>query len=93
VTWEIRGLALVAGSALAGATTLNFIKQGLCVGLGAGVILVGLRLSGKDVTVDDLLLIASSALALGMVGGWFGGQLFPPVISPVRRRGLGPASI
>jgi len=92
VTWEIRGLALLAGSALAGATTVNFVKQGLCVGLGAAVILIGLRLGSKDGSIDELLLIASSALALGMVGSWFGGQLFPPVPAFARRRNLGPAS-
>src|SRR5262249_57724680 len=44
VTWEITALAILAGSALAGATTRNGCKQGLAVGVATGVILIGIRL-------------------------------------------------
>jgi hypothetical protein len=90
VTWEITGLAMLIGSALAGATTANGVKQGLCVGSGTAILLLGLRLGERTVHGDGLAMALMSALVLGLVGGWFGGQLFPPVLPHVRRRGLGP---
>src|SRR5207237_10197083 len=39
VTWEISALAMIAGGAMAGASTRNGSKQGSCVGIGTGTIL------------------------------------------------------
>jgi hypothetical protein len=33
-----------------------------------------------------------SAMCLSVVGGWFGSQLLPPVVSARRPRGFGPAT-
>jgi hypothetical protein len=92
VTWEITALALLAGGALAGATKMNPVKQGLCVGLGATSVLLGMRLSADRFSLEELIMIAGNTVALGLVGGWFGGQMFPPVLG-ARPRGLGPASL
>ncbi|HJT78532.1 MAG TPA: hypothetical protein VJ739_15110, partial [Gemmataceae bacterium] len=89
ITWEITGLAMLVGSALAGATTFNGVKQGLCVGIGTATVLLGLRLGAKTVQADALVLTLLTALTLGLVGGWFGCQLFPPLAKYVRRRGVG----
>jgi hypothetical protein len=86
VTWEISALAMLAGSALAGATTGNGLKQGLCVGLGTGSILLGIRLAGPSVSGQLVLITLISALFLSLAGGWFGSQLLPPVYGPARRR-------
>jgi hypothetical protein len=86
VTWEIAGLLALIGGGLAGATTRNGLKQGICVGLGAGAILVGRSLASASAEPEQLILLVLSVLALTLVGGWFGGQLFPPVVAKRRDR-------
>jgi hypothetical protein len=92
VTWEITILALLAGGAWAGATTANGFKQGLCVGVATVSVLVGVRLSGKTMHMDTLAATVVTALAFCILGGWFGGQLFPPLGEYVRRKVFGAAS-
>lgn len=92
-TWEIKALAVFLGGVLAGATTANGLKQGLVVGLGTSVLLIGI----KAPVVRDLLefigLTIVSSLTLALVGGLFGGQLFPPVVKLKRGRDLGAAPL
>ncbi len=89
ITWEIKSLAILVGGALAGATTPNGMKQGLFVGFAASLILVGVQAPPTDAWLRAAGLIACSTFSLAMVGGWFGGQLFPPVIKFDRRRDFG----
>jgi hypothetical protein len=86
VTLEVCALAILIGSGLAGATTSNGFKQGLVVGLGATAVLLGIALSKDQVSVDYLLYTGLSTSALSLAGGWFGGQLFPPIVAPPRQR-------
>jgi hypothetical protein len=86
VTLEICALAIVFGSSLAGATTANGLKQGLCVGLGAGAILLGIQLGSAKVPINLMIFTVAGTSCLSLAGGWFGGLLFPPVVSLGRRR-------
>jgi hypothetical protein len=86
VTLEIAALVAVVGAAFAGATTRNGLKQGLCVGLASSVIVAGLEIGNPKFTLESVIFILSGIIAIALVGGWFGGQLFPPV-SERRRRG------
>lgn len=79
VTWEISALAMLAGSALAGATMGNGLKQGLFVGLSVSAVTAGIRLANSHFQLEPVLLSSFAAIALGVAGGWFGGQLFPRV--------------
>jgi hypothetical protein len=88
-TWEIKVLALLLGGALAGSTTSNGLKQGLFVGVTASMALVALQAQSPLAVA----LTVVSCFSLTLVGGWFGGQLFPPVVKYGRTRGLGPASL
>jgi hypothetical protein len=92
LTWEITILALLAGGVWAGATTANGLKQGLCVGAATVSVLVGVRLSGRSIHMDTLAATVVTALAFCALGGWFGGQLFPPLGDYVRRKIFGAAS-
>jgi hypothetical protein len=92
VTWEISALAILAGSALAGATTRNGLKQGLAVGVGSATILFGIRLAATHVAPDILILTVMSAFCLSLAGGWFGSQLLPPVLAS-RRRQMGTVAV
>ena len=93
VTWEIKALAVLIGGALAGSNTPNGVKQGLFVGLVTSVVLAALeaRFPGRWLEIAGMITVSS--LALSLVGGWFGSQLFPPVLRYRRQRGLGPASM
>jgi hypothetical protein len=86
ITWEIKALALLLGGALAGASTLNGIKQGLAVGIGTSVLLVGIQASRYPDWLQLAALTLVSTFTLTVAGGWFGGQLFPPVIR-LKRKG------
>jgi hypothetical protein len=92
VTWEITALAMLTGSVLAGASTTNGLKQGLCVGLGTGAVLLGIGLANANLSLPQVLSTLASDVCLGLAGGWFGGQLLPPLYQPPVRKGLGGAA-
>jgi hypothetical protein len=88
VTWEIRALAMLLAAALAGATTPNGLKQGLAVGvLTSGILLAFPRYHATPQVIAWTLF---AAFSLSLAGGWFGGQILPPVIQPHRARIAGP---
>ncbi|HTU17050.1 MAG TPA: hypothetical protein VMG10_03240 [Gemmataceae bacterium] len=93
IVLEIKAFALILGGILAGASTSNGLKQGLCVGLASTVILIGIEMNFVERWVQLAGLTAVAAFSLSVVGGWFGSQLFPPVIKARRQRGLGRAPI
>ncbi len=86
VSMEISALVVLLGSAFAGATTKNGLKQGLCVGLGAGLIVLGVQLSQPRFELESIVFTESGIVVIALVGGWFGSQLFPPLGVP-RKRG------
>jgi hypothetical protein len=90
VTWEIKALALLLGGALAGSTTRNGLKQGLAVGVLSSAILVGIEFQHARQVAQVAALTLTSSLTLALAGGWFGSQLFPPVVKARRTRCLGP---
>lgn len=89
ITMEIKAMALLLGGTLAGATTTNGLKQGLCVGLMTTVVLIGIEINFVERWIQVAALTTVSAFCLGSVGGWFGSQLFPPIVKSRRDRGLG----
>jgi hypothetical protein len=93
ITWEIRALAILLGSALAGSATANCLKQGFAVGLAVSAVHLLGALGARGLPMDQTILTIACALALGIIGGWFGGQLLPPYIGTWRTRHRGPGSI
>jgi hypothetical protein len=86
ITWEIAGLAVLIGSSLAGANTFNGLKQGLGVGLAAGLLVAGCNhYINRAMPLEEILLIALCILGASVVGGWFGCRLFPPIVANARR--------
>lgn len=88
VSMEISALVGIVGAGFAGATTRNGFKQGLCVGIGASMIVVGIQASGPKFTIESTVSTVSAIIAIALVGGWFGSQLFPPLSGKRRRRGV-----
>lgn len=82
VTWEITALAILAGAAVAGATTRNGLKQGLVVGIATAAVLIGIRLASPYAPSFELLVATMFApVILGILGGGFGSKLLPPIVS------------
>jgi len=86
VTWEISAIALLLGAGLAGATTPNGPKQGLVVGLGAGILLFGISLGNPKAAYQPDEILVAVLVCLALAGGWFGSQLFPPLVARSRRK-------
>lgn len=89
ITWEIKALAVLVGGALAGATTTNGLKQGLFVGIATSLVLVGIQAPPTEAWFGVAFFTLVSAFSLAMAGGWFGGQLFPPVVKRHRNSEMG----
>lgn len=81
VGWEISALAILIGGGLAGATTFCGLKQGLCVGIGSAVVLGGIQIGNPRAAFEATILMIMGVLVLTAAGGWFGGQLLPPIAS------------
>jgi hypothetical protein len=76
-TGEVFSLSILLGGCVAGATTRNGLKQGLCVGVVAAASLTGFFLTGLlDVSGTALMPVFTAAI-LGPLGGWFGSELLP----------------
>jgi hypothetical protein len=84
---EISALVALLGAAFAGATTRNGLKQGISAGFGAGVIVLGVQIGSPKFVLESTIFTVSGIVAVSLVGGWFGAQLFPP-LSAKRKRGL-----
>jgi hypothetical protein len=88
VTWELRAFAVLLGGALGGINTANGFKQGLCVAFCTTTILLIWNSSHFTLVIALLTLVSTSTLCVA--GGWFGGQLLPPVARMRGHRHLGP---
>ncbi len=86
VSMEIAALVVLLGAGFAGATTRNGVKQGLCVGLAASVIVLGIQIGSPNFILESSLFTMMGIAIVSLVGGWFGGQLFPPLDSRRRKR-------
>jgi hypothetical protein len=84
ITWELKGFLVILGAVVAGAATKNGLKQGLVVGIFASAVLIGIQAPLKQNLVELVVFTVTGTMGLCLAGGWFGGQLFPPVM--VRHR-------
>ncbi len=76
---ELLALSVLIGGTIAGATTSNGLKQGVFVGFGAGISMVGyFMMTGESSGAEKLLGPLLSSIFLGPLGGWFGSELMPP---------------
>jgi hypothetical protein len=85
IGWEVCALATLFGAGLAGSSTFNGLKQGLCVGIGSSLILAGVYLGNPKIMMESTLFMIIGVMAMTIAGGWFGGQLFPPIHHRKRR--------
>ncbi len=81
-TWEIKILLLLLGGAIAGANTMNGFKQGLVVGVASALALALLPRYSASILEGLILFVATVSFCT--LGGWFGGQLLPPILRRLR---------
>jgi hypothetical protein len=62
------------------------------VGLAASIVLMCVLFGLSRMTPEQAVLTIVGCFCLCLAGGWFGSQLFPPVLEFKSRR-LGPASL
>ncbi len=86
VSMEISALVVLMGAGFAGAATRNGLKQGLCVGLAASAIVLGVQISNPKFVFEAVVLTLGGIITVSLIGGWFGGQLFPPIDPSKRKR-------
>jgi hypothetical protein len=84
---ELLALSVLIGGTIAGATTVNGLKQGVIVGLASAIGMVAYLISTKQGgEFKDLLGPVLLCAFLGPIGGWFGSNLMPPAAKVFRRR-------
>jgi hypothetical protein len=80
VTWEVSGLIVFFGACVGGTNAVSGLKQGLCVGIMAGLFFLGIRLAtGQLPGLEQTVFTVLAVFFLSAAGGWFGGRLFPPL--------------
>lgn len=86
ILYEILALVTFVGAMIAGSSTFNGLKQGLCVGVGATMVLVGMQMGNPTTAMDVVIFQSIIVMAASLAGGWFGGKLFPPLGGEQRKR-------
>ncbi len=76
---QIAGFFTIAGAMLAGATTTNGFKQGLCVGIIAASLFLGAQFANPKAVLEMTLFTIAGIFGLSLLGGMFGRALFPPL--------------
>jgi hypothetical protein len=76
---EVFSFAILLGGCCAGASTFNGLKQGVCLGLIASLVMTGVFVTGSFQGSAPGIYPVLSILFLAPIGGWFGSQLLPPV--------------
>jgi hypothetical protein len=93
VSWMVTAAALLVGSVIAGSAVSNSFKQGLCVGIATIAVVIGHRFYFRGMPpVTWLLLTVGVTMGACLLGGWFGGQLLPPLGKPRNRLHIGPVA-
>lgn len=77
--YQVAAVAAFLGAAFAGATTANGFKQGLCVGIMASSLFIGIQFANPKATLEPTLFTAFAVFGVSLAGGSFGSALFPPV--------------
>lgn len=77
---EVFALSILIGGVVSGACRHNGLKQGLIVGLAAGLGMVPFLAGGEQARYTPFIVL--SALFIAPLGGWFGTTLLPPPPPP-----------
>jgi hypothetical protein len=91
VSWMVTAAALLVGSVIAGSAVSNSFKQGLCIGIVTIFVVIGHRFYFRGMPpMTWMLLTCGVTMGACLLGGWFGGQLLPPLSKSGKRFHIGP---
>ena len=79
IVYQLIGLAGIVGGAVAGSSSRNGFKQGLCAGILASALYFGVQLANPKAVLEITLFATFGVLVTSTLGGLFGSTLFPPL--------------
>jgi len=79
IVYQVVALATFLGGAVAGSSSRNGFKQGICGGILAACLFLGFQLANPKSVVEIVLFTASGIALMTTLGGMFGSALFPPL--------------
>jgi hypothetical protein len=79
IVYQIIALASLIGGSIAGSSSRNGFKQGLCTGILAAALYLGVQLANPKAVLEISIFTASALIIMSIGGGVFGSTLFPPL--------------
>jgi hypothetical protein len=79
IVYQIIALTSMIGGAIAGSSSRNGFKQGLCTGVLAATLYFGVQLANPKAVLEISLFTGGAVAVMSTFGGVFGSTLFPPL--------------
>ncbi len=88
IIYQVIALAGLVGGSLAGSSSRNGFKQGLCAGILASALYLGVQIANPKAVLEVSIFTAFGVLAMSVVGGMFGSTLFPPLSKDAGKKAI-----
>lgn len=79
VLYQVIALAALAGGAIAGSSSRNGFKQGVCASVLAAALYLGVQLANPKSVLEIVVFSTFGVAVMTILGGVFGSKLFPPL--------------
>jgi hypothetical protein len=80
VIYQIVALTSMIGGSIAGSSSRNGFKQGLCAGVLAAALYLGVQLANPKSVLEVTMFTSIAIGGMSLLGGVFGSTLFPPLV-------------
>jgi hypothetical protein len=88
IIYQIIALTSLIGGAVAGASSRNGFKQGLCTAVLAASLYLGVQLANPKAVLEISLFTGGVVAVMSLVGGVFGSTLFPPLAKEATKKAI-----
>jgi hypothetical protein len=88
IVYQIVALTSLVGGAIAGSSSRNGFKQGLCTAVLAASLYLGVQLANPKAVLEISLFTAGVVAATSVAGGVFGSTLFPPLAKEQAKKAI-----
>lgn len=78
--YQVMGLSALVGGAVAGSSSRNGFKQGVCASVLVGALFIGVQLANPKTLLEVAIATGSGVAGMTILGGVFGSTLFPPLV-------------
>jgi hypothetical protein len=79
IIYQIIALTSLIGGSIAGSSSRNGFKQGLCTAVLAAALYLGVQLANPKSVLEVTIFTATGVAVMSIAGGVFGSTLFPPL--------------